>query len=367
MGKKIMFALAAPVSAFAFAFVLSSVVLLISGYNPLDAYGEMLSSAAKLESVIDMLNEATPLYLSAIAAAIGFRMNLFNIGVEGQFRLAAFASAVIGAKVALPAVFHILFIMIVAMVVGALFAGLAGLLKVKRGVNEVISTIMLNQIVILGIIAGLYKIFLYKPEGGSISNGTEPLAESAHLPDLNNLVEIFTREIIKGRRLTGMLLVAIFIGILYHLFMNRSVLGYGIRATGINPMAARVGGIPPKRMVMIAMMASGGVAGLVGMVDILSKQHAFNQSFVFGRGFDGIAIALLGRNHPAGMAGAALLFAFLKTSSGVLQVSGTASAEIVIIMQGAILLAAVVAYEAIGRVKKREEVREASEVTGAVA
>lgn len=365
--KKILLALAAPFSAFAFAFILSSLVLIISGYNPLDAYGEMLSNAAKLESMVDMLNDATPLYLSAVAAAIGFRMNLFNIGVEGQYQLAAFAAAVIGAKVALPAVFHIVFIMVIAMTVGAAWSWLAGLLKTSRGVNEVISTIMLNQIAVLGIIAGLFKVFLFTPEGGNPSNGTEPLAESGHLPDLNGVLELFTREIIKGRHLTGMFAVAILVGIIYHVFMNRSVLGFGIRATGINPLAARVGGIPPKKMVMVAMALSGAIAGLVGMTDILSRQHAYDQGFTAGRGFSGIAVALLGRNHPGGMAGAALLFAFLNTSSGILQISGTASSEIVIIMQGTILLAAVVAYEAVGRIKKREEVRLASQATGATA
>ncbi len=366
--RRLLLAFAAPVAAFVFAFALSSIVLILSGYNPIDAYGEMISNALKLESMIDMLNETTPLYISGVAAAIGFRMNLFNIGVEGQYQLAAFAAAVIGAKVVLPDGIHMLFVMGVAMVVGGLYSGLAGLLKVTRGVNEVIATIMLNSVATLGIIAGLFKIFLEKKSGGAVGGGTTPLAESAWIPDLNGFVEIFTREITKGRKLTGMLVVAIIVGVLYHLFINRSRLGFDVRATGMNPLAAKVGGVPSKQMVLLAMVLSGVVAGLVGMPDLLSRTHAYDQGFTKLRGFAGIAVALLGRNHPGGMVGAALLFAFLNTSSGILQITGTASSEIVTIMQGIILLAAVVAYQMVGQVKQREEVKLASEATvGATA
>lgn len=366
--RRLMLALAAPVSALVFAFVLSGIVLVISGYNPIDTSSEMLGNLSKLTSFIDMFNEATPIYISGVAAAVGFRMNLFNIGVEGQYQLAAFAAAVIGAKIVLPGALHILFIMAVAMLVGAAFSGIAGVLKVTRGVNEVISTIMLNAVATLGLIAGLFPHFLEeKSGGGSVGTGTDPIAESGWMPNLNGVVELVTNDIKGGRKLTGMLLVAVLVGVFYHYLINRSTLGFSIRATGMNPIAARVGGIPPKRMVVTAMLLSGMFAGLVGMTDLLSKSHAYDQGFTKGRGFAGIAVALLGRNHPGGMAAAALLFAFLSTSSGGLQISGTASPEIVIIMQGIILLAAVVAYEVVGRIRQREEVRLASEATGAAA
>ncbi len=362
--RRLTLALAAPVAAFVFAFALSSVVLILSGYNPVDAYGEMISSALKLESMVDMLNEMTPLYISGVAAAIGFKMNLFNIGVEGQYQLAAFAAAVIGAKVVLPDGVHMIFVMGVAMIVGGLYSGLAGLLKVTRGVNEVIATIMLNSVATLGIIAGLFPRFLEEKPSGAVGLGTTPLEESAWMPNLNGFVEIFTRDITKGRKLSGMLIVAVIVGILYHWFINRSRLGFDVRATGMNPLAARVGGVPSKQMVLLAMVLSGVVAGLVGMPDLVSRSHSYDQGFTKLRGFAGIAVALLGRNHPGGMFGAALLFAFLNTSSGVLQITKTASSEIVIIMQGIILLAAVVAYQMVGQVKLREEVKLASAATG---
>ncbi len=359
LGTRIVYALAAPVMAIAFSLVLSSIVLIISGSNPIEAYGDMLENASRLETMIDTLNEATPLYISGVAAAIGFRMNLFNIGVEGQYLLAAFFAAVVGGAVDLPPALHVGLILVVAVSVGSAYGGLAGVLKVTRGVNEVIATIMLNAIAVGGIIAWLIREF-QDDTGATTGFGTTPIPESGRLPDLNGVVEIFTREIIRGRELTSVLLIAIAVGIIYYLFVSRSRLGFDLRASGMNPFAARAGGVPPKRMVLYAMFASGAAAGLVGMVEILSEKFTYDQSFVQGLGFAGIAVALLGRNSPIGIAFSALLFGFLNSSSAILQVSGSATREIVIIMQGTIVLAAVVAYEVVNRIRARNEARAAA-------
>ncbi len=363
--RRIVLAAAAPALSIVFALVISSVVLLLVGSNPLDTYKEMILHATKLETQIDILNRATPLFLAAVAAAIAFRMNLFNIGVEGQYVLAAFLSAVVGAKLDLPAPLHVFSIILVAVLVGAAWSGFAGLLKVTRGVNEVISTIMLNAIAILGIVAALFPVFLDETEQASA--GTEEIAASGQLPNMNGLIELFTREIGKGRELTSVLLIAIAVGIVFQVVVDRTRFGYDLRASGLNPFAAKAAGVPPKRMVMIAMIASGAVAGLVGMPQILSDNNAFDSGFVFQLGFAGIAVALLGRNGAPGMAVAALIFGFLDSTAGILQLRGVASPAIVIIMQGTVLLAAVVAYEVVSRIKLQDEVRRASKVSGVTA
>jgi len=354
--RRIGFALAAPTLALGVALLVSSIVLVISGSNPIDAYSDMISNASRLETSIDILNRATPFYISGVAAAIGFRMNLFNIGVEGQYLLAAFFAAVVGGAVNLPPVLHVSLILIVAMTVGAAWAGLAGVLKVTRGVNEVISTIMLNFIAIGGIIAGLIKVWI-DTTSNQTNSGTTKIPKSGRLPDLNSWVEVFTRDIGRGRHLSGVLLIAIGVGVAYHLFINRSRMGFEFRASGYNPMAARAGGIDPKKMVLSAMLLSGAIAGLVGMVEVLSVNYRYSQSFVRLLGFQGIAVALLGRNKPVGIAVAALLFGFLDASAGALQVSGSASREIVVIMQGTILLAAVIAYEVVNRYRQKDEAK----------
>lgn len=363
MLRRIGLALAAPTAAVLFATIASSIFLVIAGSNPITAYGDMFEYGSRLEIQVDILNRATPLYISGVAAAIGFRMNLFNIGVEGQYRLAAIVAAYVGASVSLPAFFHIALILIVAMLVGGAYAGVAGVLKVSRGVNEVISTIMLNAIAISGLIAWLVREWqaggTVDATGANLGIGTEPIDESGLIPNINSWLELFTREIGKGKELTGVLLVAVAVGVLYHIVLNRTRFGFDLRATGINPFAARAGGVNDKRMVLGAMVLSGVVAGLVGMAEI-AKLGRFNPNFVGNLGFAGIAVALLGRNHPGGIAIGALLFAFLDTASGVLQVTGSASREIVFIMQGIILLAAVIAYEVVQRYRIREEARMAS-------
>ncbi len=356
--RRIGLAVAAPALAAGVALIISSIVLIISGSNPIDAYSDMFNNAKKLETSVDILNRATPLYISGVAAAIGFRMNLFNIGVEGQYLLAAFFASVAGGAVDLPPVFHVALVLFVAMTVGAAWGGFAGVLKVTRGVNEVISTIMLNFIAVGGIIAWL--IVVWQDDTGQVNSGTTPIPESGRMPNLNSWVEVFTREISKGRELTGVLLIAIAVGILYHLFINRSRIGYEFRASGYNPFASQAAGIDSKKMVLTAMLLSGAVAGLVGMVEVLSENFRFDQSFVKGMGFQGIAVALLGRNKPVGIALAALLFGFLNASAGALQVGGTASREIVVIMQATILLAAVIAYEVVNRLRQKDEARTAA-------
>jgi simple sugar transport system permease protein len=361
--RRIALALAAPIAAVVFATVASSIFLIIAGSNPLSAYGDMFEYGSRLEIQVDILNRATPLYISGVAAAIGFRMNLFNIGVEGQYRLAAIVAAYVGASVSLPAFFHVALILLVAMLVGGAYAGVAGVLKVTRGVNEVISTIMLNAIAISGLIAWLVREWQaggsVDASGANLGVGTEPIEESGLIPNINSWLELFTREIGKGKELTGVLLVAIAVGVLYHIILNRTRFGFDLRASGINPFAARAGGVNDKKMVLGAMVLSGVVAGLVGMAEI-AKLGRFSPNFVGNLGFAGIAVALLGRNHPGGIAIGALLFAFLDTASGVLQVTGSASREIVFIMQGIILLAAVIAYEVVQRYRIREEARLAS-------
>ncbi|RMH82310.1 MAG: ABC transporter permease [Actinomyces sp.] len=358
MIRRVALTVAAPVAATVLAVVVSSLVLVVSGSNPLDAYANMWEYGTRLETLVDTLNRATPLYISGVAAAIGFRMNLFNIGVEGQYVIAAFFAAHVGGHIALWAPLHVTVILVVAMTVGALWGAIPGVLKVTRGVNEVISTIMLNTIAVAGVVAFLLPRWQQKDD--TLNTATKTIPESGRMPDLNSWLELVTREIGKGRELTGVLLVAVAVGVAYHLFINRTRVGFDFRATGWNPFAARASGVPEKRTIVLAMVLSGLVAGLVGMPDILSDKFKYDQAFVQGLGFAGIGVALLGRNHPAGIAVGALLFAFLDASAVVLDVKGDASREIVIIMQGVILLSAVVAYEVVRRVRQRDEARAAA-------
>ncbi len=361
-GRRILMALAAPVSAFTFSVLISSAVLIAVGTNPIDAWAEMLSFGMRLETLVETSNRATPLYLAGIAVAIGFRMNLFNIGVEGQYTIAALLAASAGAAVSLPAPLHILFIIIVAMIVGSLFSGVAGYLKVTRGVHEVISTIMLNAIA-WAMVGYLMRTWLADPNDTTLNLKTREIAESGRFPNLNGILQTFTRDIKGGRELGGFIIIAVIAGIVFHLYLTRTRSGYDLRITGLNPFAAEASGVDPKATVVRAMLLSGAVAGLIGLPEILGDDFKYDLSFTKGLGFAGIAVALIGRNHPAGIAVGALLFGWLDSAAPILDVRGDAPREIVSILQGVVVLSAVVAYEVASRARQTQEARDTAIAT----
>jgi general nucleoside transport system permease protein len=349
-----------PIAAVAFSLVVSGLVLLASGANPFAAVANMVSYGARSNTLVETVNWATPLYLSGIAVAIGFRMKLFNIGVEGQYIIAAFMAAQVGAVVSLPPVLHVGLIILTAMVVGAFWAGLAGLMKVTRNVHEVISTIMLNGIAVGGIVS--YLLGLWDVPDIGLDTALGDIPPSGWFPSLSPVLEVFGIE--TRTELWGFVLVAVVVGFAYHFMLNRTRLGFDLRASGMNPGAAEASGVDPKQTIVIAMLLSGLVAGLVGLPELLGNTHAYSLRFTQGLGFAGIAVALLGRNHAGGIAVAALLFGWLSRASGILEVRGDAPREIVSIIQGVIILSVVVAYSVAERYRRVEAAKAAAALVG---
>ena len=337
--------LAAPALAIVFAMLVASLVLIGVGDPVWSTFGLLLEYGQRPRSLSLVLNAATTYYLSALAVAIGFRMNLFNIGVDGQYRLAAMTAAWVGGTIDLPTGLHQLVIVLVAVLVGAMWAGIAGVLKATRGVSEVISTIMLNAIATALVAFFLRQVAV--PVAGSNNIGTQPIAESGRVGGLplvpDSPLEVF-----------GFLPVAVLAGIAYWLLLGRTRFGFDLRATGTSESAAIASGVDVRRMVVSTMLLSGAVAGLVGMPQLLGSAYSYGLDFPAGLGFTGIAIALLGRNHPVGIAFGALLWAYLDVSSVILDIEGV-SREIVTIMQGSIVLSVVVAYELVRRYRLRAE------------
>ncbi|MFI6506716.1 ABC transporter permease [Streptosporangium sp. NPDC050855] len=344
--------LVAPVTAIVFAALVTMVILGLIGAPPVDTLVVMGEYAVRPRSIVLTLNSATTYYLSALAVAIGFKMNLFNIGVDGQYRLAALTAAAVGGAVALPAPLHVALIIFVAVLVGAGWAAIAGLLKVRRGVSEVISTIMLNAIATALGSWLLNKERLAVEVGGSNNIGTKPIAPSGQVPGL---------AIVSGTqtKVFGLILLSIAMGVLFHVVINRTRFGFDLRATGRSEPAAVASGVNVKRMILVSMILSGAVAGLVGMPQLLGSSYSYSLDFPTGLGFTGIAIALLGRNHPVGIAFGALLWAFLDTSAGILQIKRI-SPDIVTIMQGVIVLSVIIAYELVHRYQVAAEQRRVS-------
>ena len=333
-----------PALAILFAALLCAAALLISGASPLTALGAMIGQLGRGTTAVDTVNTAAIYYVVAIAVAIGFQMKLFNIGIEGQYRLAACAAAIVGGAVTLPPVLHALVIIVVGMLVGAMWAGIPALLKAYRGVSEVISTIMLNGVA-TGVIA-----FLIRPQAFGVLQGnnltTAAIPESGRVPGLDT----------GAGTVFGLSLLAVAIGVGYWFLLNRTRFGFELRASGESPTAATAGGVNAKRMTIIALLLSGAIAGLAGLPEVLGRDYAYTLNSPQGYGFTGIAIALLGRNHPVGIAFGALLWSFLDKSAVALDNVGVPR-DIVLIMQGSVVLSVIVAYEITRRYELAAEQR----------
>ncbi|MEU6407478.1 ABC transporter permease [Microbispora sp. NPDC046933] len=342
-------AVAAPVIAVVFAVLITSVVLLVAGKAPVEAFTTLADYGTQPRSMVMILNTGVMYYISALAVAVGFRMNLFNIGVDGQYRLAAVVAAGLGGAAVVPGVLNIVLVVVVAVVVGALWAAIAGLLRVYRGVSEVISTIMLNAIA-----TGLGSWLVSEHFGVLTGNdlGTRPIPDDAHMPGI---------PLIAGTPVlvNGFIVVAVLLGVAYWVVLNRTRFGFELRATGKSESAAVASGVSVKKMIVVTMVMSGAVAGLIGMPELLGASYKYSNNFPAGLGFTGIAIALLGRNNPVGMAVGALLWSFLENSSNQLQLLDI-SKEIVQIMQGVVVISVIIAYELVHRYRIVAEQRRVS-------
>ncbi|MFI5802660.1 ABC transporter permease [Streptomyces sp. NPDC051561] len=354
--ERLLLGIAAPLLAIVAAFVVTAVVLLATGKEPFSAFGIMFDYGMKSDSQVYILNKATTYYLAGLAVAIGFRMNLFNIGVDGQYRLAAFFAAAVGGALTLPGIVQIPLIILTAMIVGAMWAGIAGVLKVTRGVSEVVSTIMLNMIAtaIIGYLLQQGRLGHLDSAGTKVA--TKPLPESSHFFLIPTMPD----------PIWGFIVVAAIAGVAYWFFLTRTRFGFDLRTVGQSESAADASGVNVKKMVVTSMLISGLVAGLVGMPTLLNDSFEYGGDFPTGIGFTGIAIALLGRNHPIGIALGALLWGFLERGAGKLEFEGY-DKEIVGVIQGVIVLCVVIAYEVVRRYGLKRQQRQVGEKLAAQA
>jgi simple sugar transport system permease protein len=336
-------ALVFPVVAVLAAFAVGSVFVLVIGDNPLETFGLLIGSALWWPDGIGYtLFLATPLIFTGLAVAVAFRAGLLNIGAEGQLYVAAFATAWTGIVLGnLPAVLLVPLCMAAAVLAGGIWGAIPGLLKARFGSHEVINTIMMNFIAVA--LVSYFTQYHYRAPGDPILQ-TVPISASAHIPRLGAIIPGLPARIPLN---VSFLLALVACGAVY-VFLWRTRWGYEIRATGSNPSAAEYGGISVRRQVVLAMAISGGLAGMVGINEVLGYRHRYYDGFSDNYGFTGIAVALLGRNHPVGVIFAALLFAVL-TRGGIPVDAFTrhVTKDIVQILQATIIL--FVAAEALFR------------------
>lgn len=302
---------------------------------------------AQLRPLTETLKYAAPLILAGLGVGVGFRAGLFNIGGRGQMLLAGAAAGWVGFSFNLPAVVHLPLAILAGIVVGALWGALAGLLKARTGAHEVIVTIMLNYVAYYLLLYALSRKFLLQAPGSS-NPQSAPVAQSAILPKI--LGDQYSLHL-------GFVLALVAVVAAWWL-LNRSTLGYRIRAVGLNPHAARAAGISVGRTYTQVMAIAGGLVGLAGINQVLGTvTSGITGDLDAGIGFDAITVALLGRSRPVGILLAGLLFGAFKAGGFTMQSSQDISVDLVLVVQSLIVLflAAPPLVRAIFRLPSKEE------------
>jgi ABC-type uncharacterized transport system permease subunit len=339
-----------PLVAVIAAFVVGGIIVLAIGDNPFQTFYQLIgNSFGSLNGLGYTLFLATPLIFTGLAVAVAFRCGLLNIGAEGQLYVAAFASAWVGIKfggavvdifgkqedwswTSLPGFVLVPMCILAAVLAGAIWAAIPGLLKAKFGSHEVINTIMMNFIAV-ALVSYLTQYY-YKIPGDAIMQTAE-IGKAAHIPRISGFIPGMPEFV----PLSVAFLIAVLMCVLVYIFLWKTKWGYELRAVGENPSAAEYGGINPKKQIVIAMAISGGLAGMVAIGEVLGYRYRYYDGFSDGWGFLGIAVALLGRNHPLGIFIAAIFFAVLKRGEIFVDIETKyVSKDLVEVLQAIIIL-----------------------------
>jgi len=332
------------------AMAAGSVLILAIGESPARVYGLLLAGTwGSATGIGQVIFKSTPLIFTGLAVALAFRAGLFNIGAEGQVIVGAFATALVAAYLpaGTPAAVAIPLAVLAGTVAGAGLGAIPGVLKAYRGAHEVINTIMLNFIAAGVVLWAGNEVFFV----GETTH-TRPIIEGARLGRLG-----FPES---AANLSFGLALAAAAGVWY--FLVRTRRGFEWRAVGLSAHAAENAGVNLRATVIWAMAGSGALAGAVGANYVLGYKHYFEAGVGRGVGFLGIAVALLGRNHPAGVVAAALLFGTL--SQGGLAVSEVVPKEIVDVLQAVVILAVIAASSEVRRHAARLPAEIAERVRG---
>ncbi|MDQ0577557.1 ABC transporter permease [Agromyces albus] len=334
MIRRIVLTLGGPVVSVLLALLVTTLFLSLSGYSAASAYEVMWNYGIEPASLVSALNNAVPLYIAGVAAAFALRMGLFNIGIDGQYRVAALAGAVAAAQLPFDLAVRLPLSLLVGCVTGALWALVPALLKVYRGVNEVITSILMNAIATTVVAILLADVFR---AGGGQDTGTAIIDENGAMPVLVDL------GIGNRTAISGFLVVAIVLGVLFYLVQYRTVFGFTLQVAARSPEAAESAGIRVKRRIIWAMVGSGAIAGLIGLPHVLGTAHRFDGTLPIDLMVTGLAAALLGRMHPIGMAFGAFLLAFVERSSQVLGLVQLPT-EVGSVFMAVILLSSAIGY-----------------------
>jgi simple sugar transport system permease protein len=322
------FALAAALGALLFAFAAGGGTFLLAGANPLTAYAVMIEGAfGSPYSLSEVLVKAIPLMLSGLAVAVAARILVWNVGAEGQLVLGGMGAALVALFLRghIPAPLLVPAVILAGFLGGGLWAAIPGWLKARLGVNEILTSLMLNYVAIYWM-----EHLYFGPWRDPMGMG---FPGTAMFPDGARLLRI------PGTRIHLGIALAVIAAALLALLLARTRWGYELRVTGENPEAARYAGMNLSRNILWVMVLSGGLAGLAGMAETAGIHYRLQQGLAVGYGYAGIIVAWLARLHPAGVLGVAVLLASLLVGGDALQAELKLPSSVGLVLEGTILFA----------------------------
>lgn len=331
-------------ASLAIAVIFGSLLIIAYGESPPQVYSSILkSSLGSADGIGYVLAIATPLIFAALAVAICFKGGLFNIGVEGQYLVAMVTAAWAALKLDfLPGPVHLIVVLFAAMLGGMVWAAIPGILKVKTGAHEVVTTIMLNGIAV-SLLAWALNFPLKiaeRPGGQNVDLRTDQFPDNTLIGDIGHYFGVTP-----GAHLSWLLFLAIAAAIVVWFLIRRMRIGYDARAVGSSPGSARAGGISIGATQLKLFLISGSLAGLIGMQQILADKGHLPGNYIVALGFTGIAVAFLGQNNPIGIIFAAILWGILSRGEVALQIQSEVPREFIIILQGILILSVVITYQ----------------------
>ncbi len=325
--KNILIKIIVPIISVACSLFAGAILMLCIGGNPAEAFSYLLKGAfGTTANIGETLVKATPLMFTGLAATFAYKCGVFNLGAEGQFVIGAVTSIWFSTTVtAISGIPLLICSLLLGTLAGGLWGAIPGILKITRGLNEMIVSIMLNYVAIL------FMGYLYS---GPLREGSVP--QTAAIDDSVKLSRILT-----GTRAHAGIIIALVITLAVYYYLYATSNGFQLRAVGLNATASRFNGFPVNKLMVAAFIVSGAIAGLGGSVELHGTQFRLLSGFGTGYGFDGVAIALIGQLNPIGTVLVAYLFAVLRTGATTMQVGTGMPTSVIDIIQALVIVFAV--------------------------
>ncbi|MDF2925622.1 MAG: branched-chain amino acid transporter permease [Paenibacillaceae bacterium] len=317
-----------PLVAILLGLLAGAVIMLIGGFNPLKSYAALVEKVfGSSYDIGETMREITPLLLCGLSVAFAYRTGLFNIGAEGQLVMGMLGAVWVGVGVDLPAFIHAPLAIIAGMLTGGMWGAIVGWLKAARGINEVITSIMMNWIALYlaNYLIGRFLLAEGTQRSGMINAGA-------------SITSSWLSGMFGGSRLHWGVLLAVLAVPVFYILLWKTKQGYELRAVGHNPHAAQYAGMNVKANIVKAMFVGGMFAGLAGVIEVLGVFGYMTRAAAStGHGFDGIAVALLGGNHPVGILFSSILFGFLTYGSAGMSFEADVPPEIIRVIIGLVI------------------------------